>query len=37
MDSNLTDRGICEKEMADTESEAGTYPGLFLSMDQKIF
>lgn len=29
--------GIYEKEIADNESESGTYPGLFLSMDQKIF
>lgn len=36
MDSSLGDWGIYGKEMADYESDSGTYPGLFLSMDQKI-
>lgn len=37
MDSNLRNWGIYEKEMKDNESKSGTYLGLFLSMDQKIF
>lgn len=36
MDSSLGDWGIYGKEMADYESDSGTYPGLFLSMDRKI-
>lgn len=36
MDSSLGDWGIYKKEMADGESDSGTYPGLFLSVDQKI-